>query len=63
MKAHNKRGLDLPWIYQSHLIAQRLGFKTWDEVEEMPHLELMLRLDLMRVDDEVAEWKRKHPGR
>lgn len=62
MKARNKAGMDLPPVYQRHLLATRLGLSSWDEVEEMPHLDLVLRLELMRIDDEVAEWRRKHPG-
>jgi hypothetical protein len=62
MKARNRRGLDLPIIFQQHLIAQRLGLKSWDQVEEMPHLQLILELDLMRIDDEVQAWRKQHPG-
>jgi hypothetical protein len=59
MKASNKRGFELPWVYESYLLATRLGYRTWDDVLETPHLELMLRLDLLRIDHEVAEWNRR----
>lgn len=39
--------------YYQHLLAKRLGADRWEQVEEMPHLDVLLALDFLAAEDEA----------
>ena len=42
----------VPWEYQRHLIARRLGRLPW-ELDDVPHREIERELRLLDLEDEV----------
>jgi hypothetical protein len=53
LRASNKAGLPVPWPYVRRLIARNWGCKPF-EVDEAPHGEVELELQLMTIEGRCA---------
>jgi len=49
LSARNRAGLDVPWRYTRHNLAQRWGIRPW-EVDEAPWDEVVLAIEIFNLD-------------
>ncbi|MBK8434518.1 MAG: hypothetical protein IPL28_25920 [Chloroflexi bacterium] len=54
MRASNKAGLDVPWVWTRHQLARLWGCFPW-EVDEAPYDEVLRALEIANLEGENAQ--------